>query len=187
MSRMAVVRWIADVLQHPTTGVHALLPDVPRLPDWPIPEPVPVYDETRAHWVASSTLPQTITDGLIVRRVQPTESDVLPAGNGFATVTTAIHYVHRTTAEGLLRHDVALIAEQTLLAAQRCLSLAIPQFVQPTYPMLAGVEIGQPDVNVFTHLPLQAPLENGLLLDALFVRVAAHHMWALGIDPALTS
>lgn len=191
MSRMAVVRWIADVLTHPTTGVNSVVADVPRLSEWPSAGAVPVFDESRHHWIAGNTLPQAITKdvpfGLIVRRAQNSEGDVLPAGNGFDTVTTAVHFFARTGAEDELRHDVAIIAEQTLIAARRCLSIAMPQNVQAIYPTLAGVEIGVADTNVFTHVPLQAPIDGGLLLDALLVRVVAHNMWALGIDPALTS
>jgi hypothetical protein len=188
--RMVAVQWIADVLRHPTTGVNTLVGSAPKLAAWPVVPPVVVFDEASSPWVAGHKLPQAVLKengaGLIVRRAQPAEGDVLPGGNGFDAVTTAVHFVARVAPGDTTRSDLALIAEQTLRAARRAISIAMPEFVQETYPTLAGCEVGMSDTNTITHLPLQAELEGGLLFDALLVRVAIHDMWALGIDAAST-
>ena len=187
---MEAVCWIADVLRHPTTGVNALVGLVPKLPTWPETPAVDVFDEATSLWVASQTLPQSIlndakqesTGGLIVRRAQATEGDVLPAGNGFDAAVCMVHYFARPKADGVARDDLGIIASQTLKCVRRALSLALPEFVQSTYPTVNGCEIGVPDQNTFTAVHTQAPIEGGLLLDGLIVRLAVWNGWALGID-----
>lgn len=185
--RLAAVAWVANVLTAPTTGVNALVGSVPRLPSWPATPPVDVFDESRDLWVSSNTLPQQVlkngTNGLIVRRMQQGEGDVLPVNNGFSTATIIVHFFARVDAGSTPRNDLAIIAEQTLVCVERCLNLALPQFVQATYPTLNGVEFGVPESNAFTSLVTQAPIEGGLLLDALVVRLSYWNGFALGVTP----
>lgn len=186
---LEAVCWIADVLRHPATGVNALVGEVPKLPDWPVTPPVDVFDEASSTWVASNTLPQAIlndaqqlsTAGLIVRRIQTAEGDVLPAGNGFDAVTFMVHYFAKQTADGADRDDLAITAYQTLKCARRALSIALPEFVQSQYPTVNGAEIGVADQNTFTAVVGQAAIEGGLLLDGLIVRLAVWNGWALGL------
>jgi hypothetical protein len=188
---MEAVCWIADVLRHPTTGVNALAAEVPKLAAWPVTPPVDVFDEASSLWVAGDKVPQAILQELkadqpgclIVRRVQVAEGDVLPAGNGFDAVACAVHYLARQTADGVDRDDLGILASQTLKCVRRALSKALPDFVQPQYPTVNGCEIGVPDQNAFTTIYAQAPIEGGLLLDGLIVRLAVWNGWALGIDP----
>ena len=187
---MEAVCWIANVLRDPATGVNALVGQVPKLPAWPETPPVDVFDESSSLWVASSTVPQAILNELnhdkpgclIVRRVQTGEGDVLPAGNGFDAVACAVHYLASETADGLDRDDLGLLASQTLKCVRRALSIALPDFVQAQYPTVNGCEIGVPDANAFTTIYAQAPIEGGLLLDGLIVRLAVWNGWALGVD-----
>jgi hypothetical protein len=188
--RMAAVHWIAGVLRDPATGVNTLVGNVPKLPTWPATPAVTVFDETVDTWVGGQQLPQAVLKengaGLIVRRAQNAEGDVLPGGNGFDAITTAIHYVTRVAPGETPRNELALIAEQTLRCARRALSSAMPENVQQTYPTVAGCEMSLSDSNVFSYIPMQAPIEGGLLFDALIVRIGLHDAWALGIDLAST-
>lgn len=55
-----VVVIVADWLAHPTHGVAALLPDVPREFGWPTPAVPTLYDETRHAEVARGQVPDVL-------------------------------------------------------------------------------------------------------------------------------
>lgn len=187
---MAAIAWIADVLRDSTSGLNAQLASAPKLSTWPTAPAVPVFDECRDSWVATDTLPQTVLEEndacVIVRRIEVQKGDVLPAGNGYDAGAVALHYLARQRPGDTTRSDLALIAWQTLRTARRVLTQAMPDFVQPTYPVRAGCEFGVADQNVFDHTPMQAPIQSGLLFDALVVRFAVHDWWALGLDAPQT-
>lgn len=190
-TRLVPMLWLGAVLRHPVTGVNALVGTVPRLPTWPATPPCEVYDELSDEWVIHQSLPESVlTEGipaLIVRRASPAEMDVLPGGNGYDEITYILHAITRVEAGGETnRRDAALIVEQLLRCARRVISIAMPEFVQPIYPELNGIEIGIPTTNMFTPLPPQAPIDGSLLHDGYLVRLAVHDAFALGVDVAST-
>lgn len=188
--RLAAVRWIADLLKDPETGVNAVASSIPKLDDWPDVPTLQVYDESRHGWIRGAAVPKAIYNEtpypLIVRRHMVAEGDVLPAGNGYDAVSTAIHFLAKDDVDASAA-QTAIIAEQALLVVRRILSLNIPDFVQTTYPSLAGAEFRQSETNAFSNHVSPAPLEGGVTIDTLIVRLAVHHQWALGINPAVSS
>lgn len=184
--RLAAVHWIASLLRDAAIGVNAQLASAPTLPGWPLPESVEIFDETTALWVASGTVPQSVLRtrpyALVVMRAGDAEADVLPAGNGYDAYQVVVHFLAKLAPGQQQRNDLAVVAEQAMRAARRVISTAMPEFVQQTYPTVAGCEFGVPQENAFSYKPMQAPLEGGVLLDALVVRLAVHDAYALGLD-----
>lgn len=183
--QLAAVRWIADVLKEPGTGLAAVIADgVPSQPDGVEVPLVSVYDETRDAWVAYGGYPETIKrkgPALIVRGIGAAESDALP-NIAIETARVAVHVVVPMTTDGPSGKDVRLQAAFLLRAAKRCIARAIPEEVGAARPIVWGCEITPPQDTAFTYQPMYdaETLQGGAIIDALLVTVSVDDPWSRG-------
>lgn len=190
--RMMCVRWVADILRDPTTGLNAIAGTENRLAGWPVVPRVEVFDETTCLWLAGKKIPVDALKieppvGIVVARMGSSESDALPIGNGYASVTLGIRVLVRLAPGGTPRTDMALIADQLLRNVERILNQQLKGYVAEQAKIIPGVEVVVPDDdNLITHHPGRAELDNGLLMDLMEVRLSAHDGWALDVFPSPT-
>lgn len=189
--RMMCVRWVADILRDPTTGLNAIAGQENRLEGWPVVPPVEVFDETSCLWLAGKVIPtnvlKTTPIGVVIARLGSSESDALPIGNGYATVTLGVRVIVRVSPGATPRNDLALIADQLLRNAERILNQRLKGYVAEQATVIPGVEVVVPDYdNLITHHPGRAELDGGLLMDLMEVRLSAHDGYALDVYPPTT-
>ncbi len=190
--RMICVRWVADLLKHPTLGVNAIAGQENRFPDWPAVPLVEVFDETRELWLANKTLPSTVLQGtpfgLVIARMGTSESDALPYSNGYASVTIGIRVIARVKVGQTPRHDIAVMADQLLRNVERVLKSQLKGYVAEQLQVIPGVDVVVPDDdNLCSNHSGRAELDGGLVMDLLEVHLSAHDGWALDVYPPPTS
>ncbi len=185
---LAAVRWVADLLKDPDTGLNVVIADGVPTGDDTLEVPlVSIYDETRDAWIAWGSFPAQIKKAgpcLIVRAIGAAEVDAIP-NNSIGTARVALHVVAPVDVDGPKASVVRLQAAFLLRAAQRVVARAIPDEVAADRPVVWGAAITPPGDEAFAYQPMYDPevLQGGALIDALLIAVSVDDPWAKGFAP----
>lgn len=171
------VRFVAAALADATTGLAALLPQVPGVPvGLTLPAPR-LVDETTTAWLARGTLPteRELKDGplLVVYGQVSTGADDASPQLPWTRSPVSLAYVAR----GIDAH--------TLLAAARYTENAVIRSILSAFPaprlQVQGVELRRPDPQDFVRAKQMEPWGDAVLVSELVVGFQLLDAWTYNL------